>query len=127
MADGQRLAWLRDEGTGQLVELYQVPRGSPLYEPFRPQRRFHTPLLFGVRNAEPLIRRLRRMGARVRRAFDEGEVRITFVSDPEGTLVELVSWTESAGDRHPDPPLIDLVRPPRTDSARTTGHRAHGR
>lgn len=118
MTIGEELAWLRDPSTRQLVELYRVPKGSPLYEPFPSPRRFATPLLFSVRDIDPLIARLRRIGARVRVDFVDGEVRLVFLTDPDGTLVELVGWTPAARTAHREPPLHDLALPPHAERPR---------
>jgi len=110
MADGERLAWLRDPLTGQMVELYWVPRRSRFYEPYGRPRRFDTPLLFALRDATPVLARLRRRGAAVPVDFEEGDVRITFVREPGGVLFELVSWSRAAKPRPAGPPLRRLGR-----------------
>jgi len=109
MEDGERLLWLRDETTRQLLELFWVPRGSRFYEPLRASRRFSTPLLFSARNVGPIVSRLRRLGSRVRADFEEGENRIVFVTDPDGTPIELVGWTDPSRARYARAPLVGLV------------------
>lgn len=113
MKTGERLAWLRHPGTGQLVELYCVPKGSRFYEPFRSVRLYDTRLLFSVQEVEPLLRRLRRLQATVRVSFDEGETRLVFLDDPDGNLIELAGWIPASKRKHRTPPLIQLVRPSR--------------
>ncbi|HTT16557.1 MAG TPA: VOC family protein [Thermoplasmata archaeon] len=111
MENGERLLWLRDRRSRQLLELYQVPRRSRLFEPMRSTRRFDTRLVFSVLRAGPLLRRLERHGGRVRVDFTEGDVRLTFLADPEGTLIELVSRPD--GVRSPRTvPLAALVAGP---------------
>jgi len=112
MENGERLAWMRDPTSGALVELYWVPRRSRLYAPFPPRLRFHTPLLFGVRDLPAVLRRLRKFGARPEVDFTERGVRVVFLRDPDGTLVELVSWADRSKARATDPPLLGLLRAP---------------
>jgi len=112
MGDGQQLVWLRCPRTGQIVELYYVPRGSRFFEPPPPRGRFETPLLFSVSNSDALLRRLRKFGTRVRADFVEEGVRIRFATDPDGNLVELLSWADGSPHAPEEVPLIQLVRTP---------------
>jgi catechol 2,3-dioxygenase-like lactoylglutathione lyase family enzyme len=107
MADGERLLWLGDRLTHQIVELYSVPPGSRFHERRRPPPRYHTPLLFAVNNPDRLCAALLRAGGRLPVDFEEGEVRIRFVRDPDGHLVELVGWRTA---RPGPPPLVSLLR-----------------
>jgi catechol 2,3-dioxygenase-like lactoylglutathione lyase family enzyme len=109
MRDGTTLAWLRDRGSGQLLELFQLSRRSPLYAPFRSRGRVENALIFSGRNRRTLLPRLRRLGAHVVREFEDGEVHLLFVRDPDGTLLEFLSWTDEALAAHRGPPLSRVV------------------
>lgn len=113
MEDGTTLVWLRDRTTGQLLELAHLSPRSPLYSPFRrPTGHNHT-WTFSLLSVSTLLPKVRRMGARMLFDFEEGDIRLTFVSDPDGTVVELLSWTDAARGRHRDPPLLRLATPRR--------------
>jgi len=111
MQDGEELAWVKDPQTGQVVELYFVPRRSRFYSPFRRAPGLHTPLLFSLRDVRSVLPRLLRLGAKVVVDFEEREVRILFVRDLDGSLLELVGWTDSARRSHRAPPLRELTDP----------------
>ena len=108
MEDGTELAWLRDRRTGQLVELFRLSRRSPLYRPFGRRALLERALIFAVPDVARLVPRLRGLGARVVREFRDGSVRLTFLHDPDGTLVELVSWADPKARGRP-PPMARLV------------------
>lgn len=118
MSDGTRLVWLRDRRTRHLLELYYVPPRSPLYRPFQRPARPDPQLTFTVRDAGPLLAQLRRLGARVTEDFQEGPYRLTFVLDPDGNCLELVSWTAGAVRAHRDPPLLRWLMPKKREVAR---------
>lgn len=109
MNDGTKFVWVRDPKTRQLLELYYLPPRSRLYRPFRARDRLDPQPMFGVQHAKPLLARLRRLGASVVTDFQEGNFRLTLVRDPDGTCLELVSWTTEARKTHRDPPLLGLV------------------
>ena len=109
MDDGTNFVWVQDRRTHQLLELYYVPRGSPLYKPFRSRGGFEPVLTFGIRDAEPLLRRLRRFGVKVSADFPVGHYRLTLVHDTDGTGIELLSWSKESMKTHRDPPLLSLV------------------
>jgi catechol 2,3-dioxygenase-like lactoylglutathione lyase family enzyme len=109
MGDGTTLAWLRDNGTGQLLELFQLSPRSPLYKPFRLRSRVENSLIFSLPDVNALIPRLRRKGAKVLSDFEDGDVRLTFVRDPDGTLLEFLSWAREAKGTHARSPLLNVA------------------
>ncbi len=109
MRDGTRIVWLRDPVTGQLLELFELSPRSPISEPLPRSPRNDRAVVFGVREVEPIVRRLETAGARVVARFDQGSARFVFLRDPNGIRIELVAWR--SGSRRPeDPPLLSLVR-----------------
>jgi catechol 2,3-dioxygenase-like lactoylglutathione lyase family enzyme len=111
MGDGTTLAWLRDRRTGQLLELFYLSRRSPLYTPFRQRGRVGNALIFSTPEVTGLLARLRRLGAKVLQDFEDGDVRLVFVRDPDGTLLEFLSWTDEARETHRGAPLSRLAAP----------------
>lgn len=108
MEDGTSLAWLQDPGTRQLLELFHLSRRSPLYRPLRQRPAPENALIFSLRDVGGLLPRLRRHGAKLLSDFQDGEVRLTFVRDPDGTLLEFVSWTTVARKAHRRAPLLGI-------------------
>lgn len=119
MSDGTALVWLRDPTTRHLLELYYVPPRSPVYKPFPGPGRRDPQLTFTLRNAGPLLARLRRLGARVTEDFHEGEYRLTFVRDPDGNCLELVSWMTVSEKAHRDRPLLRWLLPRKRGAPRS--------
>jgi catechol 2,3-dioxygenase-like lactoylglutathione lyase family enzyme len=115
MEDGTRIVWMRDAFTGQLLELFSLGRRSPLYEPFRRSQDASRALIFGVADARATARRLRRQGGRRIREFQQGGVQFSFLRDPSGHTIELLSWIDTARQARSTPPLVALaaVRPGR--------------
>ena len=111
MKDGQRLVWMRDPASRQTVELYFVPRRSPLFEPFRRERRYYPQLLFTSRGTADLLPRLLRAGARLLAQVTDRGVQITFLRDPEGNTFEIVAWAAGRRVRRPGRPLDILLQP----------------
>jgi catechol 2,3-dioxygenase-like lactoylglutathione lyase family enzyme len=112
MDDGTSLVWLRDPKTRQLLELFQLSSRSPLYTPLGRRNRVENALIFSLPDVQRLLPRLRRFGARVLTEFEDGEVHLTFVRDPDGTLLEFLSWTDEARKSHRGSPLVRLALPP---------------
>ena len=85
MAAGGLWQELHDPETRAILELNYYP-GDP---PFRPGDELDH-LGFRVTELEAVVERLVRLGARVEiPPFDEGEMRLVFLSDPDGIWVEL--------------------------------------
>jgi catechol 2,3-dioxygenase-like lactoylglutathione lyase family enzyme len=106
MRDGTRIVWLRDPSTGQLLELFELARRSPIYTPFPRRTRSGNAVIFGVRDTRRLLPSLRRFGGRPFAEFEDGEFRLNFLWDPDGTKVELVSWTDAARPKHRSAPSV---------------------
>ena len=114
MADGTQIVWMRAATTRQILELYRLAPGGPLYRPFRRSVAIDSSLIFGVEHMADIVRRLRALGARPVAAFDQGEVRFVFLRDPNGKQLELLSWIAPRGR---PPPLTDLGASPRARRA----------
>jgi lactoylglutathione lyase len=85
MAAGGLWQELKDEGSGAVLELNFYP-GNPAYR--EGDELDH--LGFRVEDLAATIVRLESLGARVRiPPFSDGNVRLAFVSDPDGVWVEL--------------------------------------
>jgi catechol 2,3-dioxygenase-like lactoylglutathione lyase family enzyme len=110
MDDATKIVWMVDRATGQLLELFELSRRSPLYRPFRRYSGTEHALLFGVRDAGRTSERLRRQGARLIQSFREGDVDLVFLRDPDGTWIELLGWTGESRPRHAGFPLATLHR-----------------
>lgn len=123
MDDGTRIAWMRDDETGQVVELFQLTPASPLYRPFRPSRETHRALIFTHPDLDPLLRRLQRAGARVELEFSEGALRLAFLRDPDGSWIELVGWVDPGAHSSMPLPLPSLVRAQRAAPPRRRARR----
>jgi len=113
MEDGTSFVWIWDRKTRQLVELWNAPRGSQFFEPFRIGRMFDPRLAISVRSAAPTLRRLMHLGGKLTRDFRFGEFRLSMVSDPDGYPVEILSWTAPEKHASDDVPLLDLVLSPK--------------
>jgi len=111
MQNGTDVVWLRDRRTGQLLELFHLSRRSPLYRPFRDRSRVENSLIFSLPDVGRLLPRLRRMGARRLLVFEDRDVRLTFVRDPDGALIEFVSWTTAARETHRGSPMAGIAAP----------------
>lgn len=118
MKDGTRIVWMSDPSTGQLLELFHLSPRSPLFRPLRRRTGTENALIFGVEDAPDLVRRLRRLGARVEAEFEEDLLRFTFVRDPDGTWIELLAWTDASRSTHRDLPLMHLVSAARAKKSR---------
>ncbi|MCI4344380.1 MAG: VOC family protein [Thermoplasmata archaeon] len=95
MAAGGQWEELKDPVSGQVLELNFYPDQPPYREGDELDH-----LGFQVEDMEGTIERLEAMGAQVRIApFQEGGVRLAFLSDPDGIWVELES--RSATDNAP--------------------------
>jgi catechol 2,3-dioxygenase-like lactoylglutathione lyase family enzyme len=95
MSAGGQFEELKDPVSGQVLELNYYPDQPPYREGDELDH-----LGFRVDDLEATIERLEAMGARVRIApFQEGSVRLAFLSDPDGIWVELES--RSATDNAP--------------------------
>ncbi|MCI4319834.1 MAG: VOC family protein [Thermoplasmata archaeon] len=95
MAAGGQWEELKDPVSGQILELNFYPDQPPYREGDELDH-----LGFQVEDMEGTIERLEAMGAQVRIApFQEGSVRLAFLSDPDGIWVELES--RSATDNAP--------------------------
>jgi len=105
MEDGTTLVWLHDRRTRQLLELFHLSRRSPLYVPFRISDKPRNALIFTIPDVKEMLPKLRRVGGRVLTDFTDGTVRLTFVRDPDGTLLEFVSWAKKAKIRRGSPML----------------------
>ncbi len=114
MDDGTQLVWMEDRASGQLLELFHLSPRSPLYTPYRPQTETSSARVFALRDAGPILRRLRRLGGPVHEEFEDGSVRLTFLRDPDGAVVELVSWTPASRARHRGSPMQGLGTRSRT-------------
>lgn len=103
--------WLRDPRTKSILELNYYPRGTKFHEPYtRGSEMDH--LGFTVRDVEPILERLRKLGVGKPVAdFIQGSIRLTFVKDPDGIWVEFLSWTERGGKLRKGAPVIDYVLP----------------
>jgi catechol 2,3-dioxygenase-like lactoylglutathione lyase family enzyme len=110
MGDGTSITWMRESATGQMLELFELSRRSPLYTPYRTPIASHSARIFGVRDVARVVRGLRALGGRVTSDFEDGSVRLTFLTDPDGFRVELLSWVEPARRRNEPPPLVALAR-----------------
>jgi len=85
MAAGGTWQELNDPETGAVLELNFYP-GEP---PYREGDELDH-LGFRVDDLEAAVRRLERLGARVRiPSFAEGDTRLAFLSDPDGVWIEL--------------------------------------
>jgi catechol 2,3-dioxygenase-like lactoylglutathione lyase family enzyme len=111
MGDGTEIAWLRHQRTGQLLELFQLSRRSPMYRPFRSRAKIENSLIFSLPDGRSLLPRLFKMGASRVREIEDGDVLLTFVRDPDGTLIEFVSWTAASRKDHRRPPMLGLAIP----------------
>jgi catechol 2,3-dioxygenase-like lactoylglutathione lyase family enzyme len=111
MNDGTEIVWMRDQPTGQLLELFQLSPRSPIYRPFRSRSQVENSLIFSLPDAESLLARLRTLGAKRVVEFENGDVLLTFVRDPDGTLIELVSWTAGSRKHHRRSPMSGLAHP----------------
>ena len=112
MAHGGTWIWLRDRRTRQILELnYYSPR-NPHYERYRSGSEMDH-LGWTVRDVNPILRRLRRLGHPPVLDFTNGNVRLTFVKDPDGVWLEFLSWVPVARKRRKDPPAFRVVVPKR--------------
>ena len=103
--------WLRDPRTRYILELNYYPAASQYYERYLAGSELDH-LGFTVRNVEPILTRLRKIGIRKPVAdFREGNVRLTFVKDPDGIWVEFLSWTERGRELRKDAPVINWIIP----------------
>jgi catechol 2,3-dioxygenase-like lactoylglutathione lyase family enzyme len=93
MAAGGTWAELKDPASGAVLELNYYPDDPPYREGDELDH-----LGFRVDRLEPAIERLVALGARVRiPPFREGDVRLAFLSDPDGIWVELYERVASEG------------------------------
>jgi hypothetical protein len=134
MKDGTRIAWMRDANTGQLLELFQLSPRSRLYRPFRPTHGTNHALIFGIPDFAGLLPRLLRSGAVFTQDFQQGQVRFLFLRDPDGTRLELLSWSATARRGRGLAPVLDLAahqgtprRPRRTRDRAPELHSARGK
>jgi len=96
MASGGVWQWLKDPESGAVLELNYYPDSPPYREGDELDH-----LGFRVRGMDALIPRLTGLGARVRiPPFKENDLRIAFLSDPDGIWIELREG-ESGGDSPP--------------------------
>ncbi len=103
--------WLRDPRTKYILELNYYPRGSQFHERYVPGSELDH-LGFTVRDVEPVLARLRKVGMRGTVAdFLEGNLRLTFVKDPDGIWVEFLSWTKRGRSLKKGAPVIDWILP----------------
>ena len=109
MPDGTSFVWVWDKKTKQLVELWNAPRGSQFFEPFQIGKMFDPRLAFSVESADPMLRKLKRLGGRVTRDFNLGKYRLSMVSDPDGYCIEVLSWTNPRDHADDGVPLLELV------------------
>ncbi|HTS33368.1 MAG TPA: VOC family protein [Thermoplasmata archaeon] len=114
MRDGTSLVWMQDPTSRQLLELFRLSPRSRLYTRYRPQSEASSSRIFSVADVGPILRRLRRMGHREHLAFEDGNVRLTFLRDPDGAVIELVSWTEKARPSRRAAPMFELITARRT-------------
>jgi catechol 2,3-dioxygenase-like lactoylglutathione lyase family enzyme len=92
-----------------MLELNYYPPGSRFYEKFVTGSELDH-LGFTVRDVEPVLARLRKVGVRRPVAdFTEGGIRLTFVTDPDGIWIEFLSWV--VPKQKLKAPLIDLALP----------------
>lgn len=93
MNHGGTWVWMRDPKTKQILELNWYPKGNEYYEKWTPGVEMdHTG--WAVRDIEPLIPLMKKLGAKVMSDFVQGNVRLTFFRDPDGIWHEILSWTE---------------------------------
>jgi hypothetical protein len=117
MKHGGKWVWMRDPLTKQIVELNWYPRRSPYYERWRAGVELDH-LGWSIRDIEPLLPMLRRLGAQVRADFVQGNVRLTFVEDPDGAWHEFLSWTPRGRQiRGGSPGLLQALPPGRAREA----------
>jgi catechol 2,3-dioxygenase-like lactoylglutathione lyase family enzyme len=85
MRAGGQWQEMQDPSSGAMLELNYYP-GDP---PYREGDELDH-LGFRVKDLEATVARLVGLGARLRiPAFDEGDVRLAFLSDPDGVWIEL--------------------------------------
>jgi catechol 2,3-dioxygenase-like lactoylglutathione lyase family enzyme len=103
--------WLRDPRTKYILELNYYPPSSQFHERYaRGSELDH--LGFTVRDVDPILARLQKIGVRRPVAdFREGNVRLTFVKDPDGIWVEFLSWTERGRELRKGAPVINWILP----------------
>jgi len=103
--------WLRDRRTKYILELNYYPPGSQFHEHYaRGSELDH--LGFTVRDVNPILARLQKIGiGRPVADFREGNVRLTFVKDPDGIWVEFLSWTERGRKLRKSAPVINWILP----------------
>jgi catechol 2,3-dioxygenase-like lactoylglutathione lyase family enzyme len=103
--------WLRDPRTKYILELNYYPQGSPFHERYaRGSELDH--LGFTVRDVEPILARLRKVGVQRSTAdFYEGNIRLTFVKDPDGIWVEFLSWRQRGRKLRKTAPVINWILP----------------
>jgi catechol 2,3-dioxygenase-like lactoylglutathione lyase family enzyme len=118
MSDGTEVVWLRDPRTHQLLEVFQLSRSSPLFVPFGKRSRVENAILFSLNDLRSVWSRLRRLGAKRVTEFEDRGVRLTFIRDPDGTLIELLSRTGPRGAHRGTAPLetLAVARPSRRSS-----------
>jgi len=106
--------WLRDPRTKNVLELNYYPPGTSFHERYlRGSELDH--LGFTVRDVEPILERLRKTGMRrIVADFCEENVRLTFVEDPDGIWVELLSWKQPRKKLAKNPPVINWFLPKRS-------------
>jgi len=129
MKHGGEWVWMRDPKTKQIVELNWYPRTSEYYEGWRSGVEMDH-LGWSVRDVVPLLAKFKRLGARVKADFVQGNVRLTFVEDRDGIWHEFLSWTERGrrvrgggpGLLQALPPGRDREMEKRTRSRRKTDH-----
>ncbi len=101
--------WLRDPRTRYVLELNYYPPTSRFYERYVNGSELDH-LGFIVRDVEPVLARLRKIGVRKPVAdFIDGSIRLTFIKDPDGIWVEFLSWPVPKLKLKRNAPLIDLV------------------
>ena len=93
MVHGGKWVWMRDPKTRAVLELNWYPPRSAYFEKWREGVEMDH-VGWTVRDIEPVIKKLKRLGSEVKADFVHGNVRLTFLTDPDGIWLEFLSWTE---------------------------------
>ena len=106
MEDGGTWIWLRGPESSQVLELNHYPPGNRFYERYRTGTEMDH-VGFSVRDVKPILERLEKVGVKRPIAeFDQGNVRLTFIEDPDGIWIEFLSYNEKGRKRKRGRPCV---------------------
>ncbi len=106
MEQGGTWIWLRGPESPQVLELNYYPPGNRFYEEYHTGTEMDH-VGFSVRDVGPILERLEKVGVGPPVAeFDQGNIRLTFIVDPDGIWIEFLSYNEKGRRRRRGRPVV---------------------